>query len=291
MSALVQQTDEWLELRKNKIGASDAPIIMGVSPWKTELQLWEEKVGIRNSPTTYVMERGHRLEPAARQRLQDETGIEFFPKVVFHPKIDWMMASLDCIDEKSQTIGEIKCPGKEDHALAKSGKIPDKYYPQLQHQMEVCGLDVALYFSYYVSPENEIDTQLVECRRNTQYLKSMMEKEDRFINQYVQNFIAPPETERDLELRSDETWKSLASEWLHIRKSILQLERFEKREKELRDLLVHASNGKNCVGGGIKLTRSVRKGNIDYPKITDTLGIDVEPYRKEPVECWRIAKA
>jgi predicted phage-related endonuclease len=41
-----QQTPEWLEFRKNKIGASDAPIIMETSPWKTPYQLWLEKLSL-----------------------------------------------------------------------------------------------------------------------------------------------------------------------------------------------------------------------------------------------------
>lgn len=42
---LLQNTQEWEKFRLQKIGASDAPIIMGVSPWKTPFQLWLEKQG------------------------------------------------------------------------------------------------------------------------------------------------------------------------------------------------------------------------------------------------------
>ena len=44
MKELVQQSEEWLEFRRSRIGASDAPIIMGVSPWKTHYKLWVEKI-------------------------------------------------------------------------------------------------------------------------------------------------------------------------------------------------------------------------------------------------------
>ena len=37
---LTQNTPEWLEFRRKKIGASDAPIILEVSTWKTPYQLW-----------------------------------------------------------------------------------------------------------------------------------------------------------------------------------------------------------------------------------------------------------
>ena len=54
-----------------------------------------------------------------------------------------MRASLDGIS-MDQEILEIKCPYKpnrldSDHQKTKEGKIPEKYWPQLQHQLEVFG--------------------------------------------------------------------------------------------------------------------------------------------------------
>ena len=40
----IQGTPEWLEFRRTMVMASDSPVIMGVSPWKTPLQLYHEKV-------------------------------------------------------------------------------------------------------------------------------------------------------------------------------------------------------------------------------------------------------
>ena len=34
---------QWLEERKNGIGGSDAATILGLNPYKTNIQLWEEK--------------------------------------------------------------------------------------------------------------------------------------------------------------------------------------------------------------------------------------------------------
>ncbi len=49
-SQLIQNTPEWHAFRRKRIGASDAPVIMGISPWKTPYQLWIEKTsGIESS--------------------------------------------------------------------------------------------------------------------------------------------------------------------------------------------------------------------------------------------------
>ena len=39
--------EEWLEERNKGIGGSDVACIFGMSPYKTNVELWEEKVGIR----------------------------------------------------------------------------------------------------------------------------------------------------------------------------------------------------------------------------------------------------
>ena len=120
MSALIQQSNEWLELRKNKIGASDAPVIMHVSPWKTPYQLWEEKLGLKESFSSSAMKRGLEMEESARKAFEKETGLVVFPQVLFHKEHEWMMASLDGIDIEGKNIVEIKCPGKVDHEIALS---------------------------------------------------------------------------------------------------------------------------------------------------------------------------
>ena len=114
MSAITQNTPAWEEMRKGMIGASDAPIIMGVSPYTSPHQLWEQKVGLAPSPfQNYAMKCGHDLEEPARQKMEEMTGMFFRPMVKFHSNIDWMMCSLDCMSLDNEVIGEIKTVGKE----------------------------------------------------------------------------------------------------------------------------------------------------------------------------------
>lgn len=283
MSALVQQTEEWKHLRKNKIGASDAPIIMELSPWRTPYQLWEEKVGIsKGQETNDRMKRGLDLEEKARKKFEEKTGIMMFPQVVFHPNYNWMMASLDGMDIEQKYVLEIKCAGKEDHSAALDGEIPKKYYPQLQHQLEVCGLDLAYYFSF-----DGDEGVILECRRDTRYIKNMITKEQEFYK-CIQDFTAPDLTERDYQYKNDEVWQAAAIEWMMVQK---KLREFEKRDKELRDILISMSNGQNSTGAGINVCKMARKGTIQYNMVPELQGVDLEPYRKEPIELWRITRS
>jgi len=96
--SLNQNSNEWLEWRFRGIGASDAPIIMGRSPWKTPYKLWIEKTtGISDFSGNKATQRGHDLEESARQTAELELSMVFLPKCYEHDEYPWMRASLDGI--------------------------------------------------------------------------------------------------------------------------------------------------------------------------------------------------
>ena len=71
-----QNTTEWLNYRREGIGASDASIIMGKSKYKTIQELWEEKTGLvePDNKTNFIQKKGHDLEIKARYFIELETG-------------------------------------------------------------------------------------------------------------------------------------------------------------------------------------------------------------------------
>ena len=62
-----QLEGDWLRDRRNSIGASDAAAAIGESPWKTPVELWQEKTGRvkRDDAPTEEMIIGKLLEPLA----------------------------------------------------------------------------------------------------------------------------------------------------------------------------------------------------------------------------------
>lgn len=282
LEEIQQQTPEWLEMRREKIGASDAPVIMGVSPWKSPYELWVEKMGL--AETTYrssSMQRGIDLEQEARDEVSKRFKGTFKPKVVVNANIHWQMASLDGIDEDGGIIVEIKCPGKKDHDIASNGEIPEKYYPQLQHQMCVCDLPDMMYFSYNGNPE---ESACVIVQRDDEYIKKLIEKETEFW-QCMQTFTPPALTERDYTKRTDLQWKNTAYEWTMAQRLLKECER---KENELRKRLITLSDGKNSVGSGLKVSKVIRKGTIDYAKIP--YEVNVEEYRNESIQYWKVSE-
>ena len=281
--ALEQGSQEWHEFRKNHIGSSDAPVIMGVSPWKTPYQLWEEKIGISHPiEANSYMQRGTNMEEEGRQSFELYSGIRVFPSVHLHDTCEWMSASVDGISADFNSVVEIKCPGASDHSIAQSGGIPPKYVPQLQHILAVTGLPMIYYWSYDGS-----QGVCVEVFRDDVYIEEMIQKEKEFWD-CVQTLEAPELTDRDFTERSDDIWKAASSTYLEISK---ELKALEKKEKEAREYLISLAGNQNTKGFGVRLTKYVRKGNVDYSAIPELQDIDLEKYRKKSSESWRITNA
>lgn len=281
MHNIEQNTPEWLETRKNHIGASDAPIIMLSSPWKTPYQLWEEKIGIRENNVNAAMLRGHELEPLAREAYNLLTGNDVSPKVVFRADKPYMMASLDGLSKDAQTVVEIKCPGATDHQLAASGIVPEKYYAQLQHQLAVTNLKQLDYFSF-----SEKSSHIVKVLRDDEFIEKLMKKEEEFYK-CMQTMSPPPLTGRDYMETYDTEYAEAAREWLEMARI---LKAFKEKEQIARERLIELSNNQNTRGFGVKCQKVVRKGTVDYTKIPELQKIDIEIYRKETIISWRISE-
>lgn len=274
-------TPEQLRERRNGIGSSDAPIVMGVSPWKTPLELWQDKVyGNSVQLDNPSMKRGRDLEEKARQEFEKIVGTLVAPDNIIHPQLNWMRANLDGIDCSKKIVVEIKCPNKDDHALAMQKKVPEKYWPQVQHQLEVAGLDDMYYFSF--DGKKGI---VVEVRRDQAYIDSMLEEEQKFWDKVLSK--TPPElTERDtICMENNEEWEELADEFLRIRAT---REILEGRSDVIVEKLKSLSQGKSAKGHGICLQKQMCLGAVDYSRVPELSGVDLNLYRKKSFEKWPI---
>jgi putative phage-type endonuclease len=169
---VAQGSTEWLELRRSKITATDAAVILGLNPWKNKNQLYKEKItGEAPVILNERMKRGTELEPIARDLFCIKTMKNMVPKVFVR---DWAMASLDGINVENEIL-EIKCPGKKVNAMAINGIVPDYYYAQMQHQMYVCSSQLVYYFSF-----DGVDGIIIEISRNDDFIENMVEQEKKF---------------------------------------------------------------------------------------------------------------
>ena len=98
----------------------------------------------------------------------------------------------------------------------------------------------------------------------------------------MQNFESPDLLDRDYVYHSDARWAQLAQRLKEIK--VLQAE-----EEKIKKELIEMAAGQNSMGGGIRLSKCMRKGSVDYGKIPLLQEIDLEPYRKKSTTYWRIS--
>lgn len=132
---------EWLERRRKYIGGSDAAAALGISRFKTRLQLCLEKWGESDDEPTEVMKRGTILEPLVAHLYGDATAHGTKPgtwvECAYYP---WMAATPDLVDEDEECIVQLKTTswwGRHKWGESGSQDIPDDYMIQVQHEMAV----------------------------------------------------------------------------------------------------------------------------------------------------------
>lgn len=112
-------TDEELEERKGRIGASDVAAIMGLDPYRTRYQVFHEKAGTLKTryTSTEATERGHRLEVPVAQwaawkygwtiKRAEDLGLD---KVLYHREIPRLGATPDFFITHTAESGELSKP-------------------------------------------------------------------------------------------------------------------------------------------------------------------------------------
>lgn len=282
-----QRTPEWKEWRKTGIGASEAPVIMEKSPWSTPYRLYIEKTtGQKFFKENGATLRGRELEDQARKSAGEKLKKIFSTKCYQHEKHPWMLASLDGISNEGEIL-EIKCPynpedPNSDHQLALEGKIPEKYYPQLQHQLEVTGAKKGYYYSF-----DGTDGAIVPFERDEDFIKEMIEQENYFW-ECVKKLTPPKFTEKDYRVINEEKPCKKADRVIALRKAI------EVAKKELNpledELKSSYAKDMSAIIGNLKITRYTKKGPIDYHVIPELKGVDLESYRKASIIGFRLSE-
>ena len=142
---------EWLALRMKGIGASDAAAVLGLSNWKSNQELWEEKVGLRqpkdlseNERVKYGQAAEKHLVALFKLQYADRYKVRVDKNVVYF-RNGFQFASLD--GELTELETGYKGVHEDKTVLADSSlvweewkdKIPNTYYVQVIHQLLVTG--------------------------------------------------------------------------------------------------------------------------------------------------------
>lgn len=278
---LVQGSAEWHTHRKAMRNASETPAVLGISPWVTPYQLWCFKTGRSTQETTPAMAHGTALEPVARAAYEAQTGLVMQPLVMQDGAYS---ASLDGITLEGDLIVEIKCPvrGKRSELWQEvsAGQVPGHYQAQVQHQLMVSGALTAHVWVY--SGEAGI---LATLQRDEAMMASIRDAWDEF-QRYLDTDTPPPLAEDDAVLRQDAEWKMAAQGYLEAkRQADASAEVLEQARSRLVALVRHGRER----GAGVSVTKLWRPGNVDYKRVPELSGVELEKYRGSGREEVRVS--
>lgn len=148
----------WLRARRSGLGASETAAVLGLSPWKTALDVYLDKTGpepVADVETSEATAWGNLLEPVVARRtvrVHPELGkLVPTPGLLAHPEHSWMLATIDfgLADRGSRSapvreLLEVKTTSVHNYrANWIDGVPPAMIQVQCQQQMAVTGLDVA----------------------------------------------------------------------------------------------------------------------------------------------------
>jgi putative phage-type endonuclease len=285
---------QWLEARRQGIGGSDAPVVLGLSPWKSPLALWAEKTGLAEpediSEKEYV-EWGHILEePIARKYVQltGRTLIDHGRHYIFRnwPLRDYMICTIDreimpAPDKPGPGILSIKTV-----AAFKSGEWEEEpplmYQVQIQHEICVTNHEWGS-FAVLIGGQK---FGWCDAERNQRFCSYLIEKEEEFWDGVIRGI--PPEPDASDSTREalrrmypEDTGESIElppeaitwDEQLQFAKAEIKAaeQRKQEAENKLKAAIGNATIGILPGGGGYSWRANPRAGYTVEPTIIRTL--------------------
>ena len=249
--------EQWQELRRSGIGASEVAGVMGYSPWQTPLSIYISKVEEVQVEETLPMELGKELEPFMRRKFlqwleatEGVTGVEFEPKATYrHEKYPFILCSPDDLfhhPTKGLAGAEYKTASEFKSGEFSDTEIPDQYYLQVQTCMAVTGLS-EWYLAYLIG-NRKYDVLLIP--RNEDVITEILNDCESFWSNYIMTKIPPMATGspddtkalqqiysgggNEIELLDDEKTYDLLKELSESRKH------YEKLESKVKQTLMAA---------------------------------------------------
>lgn len=170
-----QKSQEWYDIRKNMITASDWAQALGEGKFGTQRELIKKKCQPSSQDNNNPFFKwGNMFEDVAVKIYSVMQGVNVHNfGLISHPVKKWFGASPDGISNTGIML-EIKCP----YRRKLDGTVPRQYYYQIQGQLDVCDLMECDYFEcefkkyessedfYYNFNDNKIKGIIIELRNS-----------------------------------------------------------------------------------------------------------------------------
>lgn len=274
-----QGSNEWHQLRDGKIGSSDiASVISLKGAYKTRKVLLAEKAGRAPKAISDFQARmfqdGHDWEKIAREKMEFTLGCTLQPVVVQDDDNHRFIASLDGISEDRKTFVEIKSTVRAE--LFTTKEIPDLYDVQMQWQFLISGATRGI---LVIVHRNTGEMLVHENEPNKEKMATLRIEAKKFLAELeeLELFDQPKEIES-----TDSEVYMLAEKKKRVKEMQDQIDLIEADIKDRAAALLNKYKATKITGFDIAIETIERKGAVDYSKIKELEGVDLEKYRKKP---------
>lgn len=183
--------EEWLGLRKNTIGGSDAQAITGLSNYSSPYTVWADKTGrLPDKEDSEAMRQGRDLEAYVAERFMQATGkrVRRENNMLFNENYPFAHADVDRVLVGENALLECKTTSTLNLKQFKTGEFPEKYYVQCVHYLAVTGCE-KIYLAVLVFGK---DFFVYSLERDEEEIAALMTMEKEFMENYVLKDVPPP---------------------------------------------------------------------------------------------------
>ncbi len=309
-SDLPQGSPQWLDWRKLGIGGSTVyglaaharifrgqisdELIQKVTPRKeipawvpTPLQIYREFFGLqRREIPAFQANRGHRLEPIARNLAAETLDVELEQVCVYPDERPICRVSLDGYNQEFGELIEVKAP------LNPWEYCPEYVIWQTAYQAAVVRAAGFPVNNIYILEIGEDDTRELSVRnwdiedkdKHRELGESLMDLAEFFYRAYLATAVAPPYTANEqVIIDEDEELMELATQWaeLKAKEAALKTSLSDCKERIMGYANAHAGQQPGIVGYGLNVRFSEASMRTDYQAALRALvpDADLTPYQ------------
>lgn len=161
---ILQGTPEWHGFRLNHRGASEAAVMLGISPKATRTELLNMKhTGISKEFSDWVQEKvldhGHEVEAMARPIIEEQIADDLYP-VTCSEDDGLLSASCDGMTMDRRLAWEHKQWNSVLATSVKSGVLPEEHQPQCQQIMMVTSVEKVIFTVSDGTKENMVSMEV-----------------------------------------------------------------------------------------------------------------------------------
>ena len=156
-----------------------------------------------------------------------------------------------------------------------------KYIPQCLYILEdLPSVDRILYLSFHEDSQAEIWVHRDEYEMSIQFAEELS-----FYTKLL-SFNPPEPSDKDWIEFYEPSVKEKAEKYSLIKEQIEYLQKeAEEAKEEIKRATLSVPRAKI---GDLKLQKVIRQGSVDYSRISAIKGLDLKPYRKDPIVSWRL---